>query len=470
MHIAEKSGYKLKTLKISAIAITSVFLVEVILGLTVGSLAILSDGAHALLDALAMFILLITTTASLKPPDEEHMYGHEKIESIGGLIGGIILLGTAIFLAIQSVLRLLENKSYLVPEWKFAGFIAIAYTFCIDILRVGILHKAEHESVTVKAGFYHALADLGSTLIAFLGFGLATIGFYYGDALASLVLSGIITYLSVKLIWSSGTELSDAISKDVAEKVRKEILGTEGVCKCKHLRVRKAGAKTFVEAEIQVPDFISLEEGHALASKIETNLKNSLGNADITIHVEPSETEMHTEKLVEKLATEVEGVKEAHEINAVYTNGKLYITLHAQVDPKLSIQEAHKIAEKIENKINERIRDVESVTVHIEPFNIKLRKGSAIDEVEIRKIVLKVTERHRRAFRIKRIVTYVADEKRYINIDCCFSGKTSIKNAHELASHIEESVKKRFVETVVTVHMEPKKGKGIRFRKARSLL
>ncbi|MDI6848121.1 MAG: cation transporter dimerization domain-containing protein, partial [Candidatus Bathyarchaeia archaeon] len=118
-----------------------------------------------------------------------------------------------------------------------------------------------------------ALADLGSTLIAFLGFGLATLEFHYGDALASLVLSGVINYLSVKLIWSSGIELSDAISKDVAEKVRKEILGTEGVCKCENLRVRKAGAKTFVEAAIQVPDFISLEEGHALASKIETNLK-----------------------------------------------------------------------------------------------------------------------------------------------------------------------------------------------------
>jgi cation diffusion facilitator family transporter len=171
MYSTEKSSFKLKTLKISAIAITSVVFVEVTLGLMVGSLAILSDGIHALLDALTMFVLLITTSASLKPPDEEHMYGHEKIESIGGLIGGIILLGTAIFLTVESVLRLFENKSYIVSRWELAGFIAIAYTFCIDILRVGMLHKAEHESVTVKAGFYHALADLGSTLIAFFGFG-----------------------------------------------------------------------------------------------------------------------------------------------------------------------------------------------------------------------------------------------------------------------------------------------------------
>jgi len=455
MRNVEKSSNKLKTLKISSVAITSVVLVEVILGLTVGSLAILSDGAHALLDALTMLVLLIATIASLKPPDEVHMYGHEKIESIGGLIGGIILLGTAVFLLIKSAPRLVENKSYLISGWEYAGFIAIAYTFCIDIFRVGILHKAEHESATVKAGFYHALADLGSTLIAFFGFGLATLGFYYGDALASVVLSLIISYLSIKLIWSSGMELSDAISKDVAEKVRKEILGTKGVCKCESLRVRRAGDKTFLEATLQVPEYMSLEEAHALVSKIEANIRKSLGNVDVTIHIEPLETEMRVERMVEKITTEVEGVKEAHEIDAVYTGGKLYITLHARVDPKVSVHEAHGIAEKIEGKLNERISNVENVTVHIEPFDAKAKKVSAVDENEIRKIIYKIAESHRQVFRIRRIVTYIADKKRYINIDGCFRGKTEIEDAHKLASHIEESVKKRFEESVVTVHMEP---------------
>jgi cation diffusion facilitator family transporter len=455
MHSGEKSGYKLKILKISALAITSVVVVEVILGLVAGSLAILSDGTHALLDALSMFALLITTRASLRPPDEEHMYGHEKIETLGGLIGGIILLGTSIFLMIESVLRLLENKSYLVSEWEFAGFIAITYTFFIDILRVGVLHKTERESVTLKAGFYHALADLGSTLIAFLGFGLATIGFYYGDALASMVLSAIINYLSLKLVWSSGMELSDAISKDVAVKVRREILGTKGVSKCENLKVRKAGDKTFVEATVQVPGYMSFEESHILASKIERNVKNSLGNADVTIHVEPLETEMSTEKLVEKLATEVEGVKEAHKVNCAYMDGKLYITLHARVHPKLSVQEAHKMAEKIENKIIGRIENVENVTVHIEPFEVQLRKGSALNEREIREVVHKTAESFKHAFRIMRIVTYVAEEKRYINIDCCFTKQISVKDAHKIASQIERNIKKQFTETIVTVHMEP---------------
>jgi cation diffusion facilitator family transporter len=448
---------RLRTLKISFVAICSVVVVEVALGLVVGSLAILSDGAHALLDASAMFILLVATKASLKPPDEEHMYGHEKMEPLGGLVGGVILLGTGIFLMLESILRLFRNEFYIIQELEFAGFAAIAYTFCIDILRVRVLHGKEKESVTVKAGFYHAIADLGSTFIAFLGFGLATLGFSASDASASLVLSAAIVYLSVKLVWASGMELSDAVSKDVVEKVRKEIVSTKGVYKVESLRVRKAGTKTFIEATIQVPDYIGFEESHGLASKIEEKLEGFLGNAEVVIHVEPLEKEMLTEKLVEKLAKEVEGVREAHDVNAVYAHGKLYITLHAYVDPTLSVQKSHDVAEKIEKKLAEKIENIGNITVHIEPFDARLRRGSTIDEKEVQQMIYKTAKGFQQVFNVKRIVTYVVGGKRYINIDCCFTSQISIEEAHKIASKIENNVKRKFTETVVTVHMEPKK-------------
>ncbi|MEM3783494.1 MAG: cation diffusion facilitator family transporter [Candidatus Bathyarchaeia archaeon] len=454
MHIGEK---RLRVLKISTCAIASVVIVEVVLGFAAGSLAILSDGAHALLDAISMFILLIATKASLKPADEEHMYGHEKIEPIGGLIGGVILFGTAIFLIIRALEKILQGEIAIVQEWELAGFAAIAYTLCVDILRVGILHKTQWESVTVKAGFYHALADLGSTLIALFGFGMATLGFPIFDVFASLVLSAAIGYLSVRLVRASGMELSDAVSKEFAEKVRKEILSTEGVSKVGNLRVRRAGAKTFVEATIQVPEYINLEESHMVASRVEENLKRFLGDAEAVIHVEPLKKGMLTGKLVEKLAKQVEGVKEVHEVNTVYAHGKLYVTLHAHVDPKMSVGEAHELAEKIEGKLNEKIENIGNVTVHIEPFNTKIRRGPRVDEEKIQQTIYKAAESFQHALTIKRIVTYVVGEKRYINIDCCFTSQISIEEAHRVASKIENGVQRRFTETIVTVHIEPKK-------------
>jgi cation diffusion facilitator family transporter len=448
-----ENEYKLRTLKRSTIAIASVVLVEVILGLVVNSLAIVSDGLHALLDALTTFALLIATQASLKPPDEEHMYGHEKFESIGGLIGGIALIGVALLIMYEAILKILENTP-VNQELQLAGFIAIGYTFCIDFFRVGSFMKArKSESSTIKAGLFHAVADLSSTVIALLGFGLATLGFPYGDSLASMVLSVLLTYLSVKLVWSNGMELSDATSKGAVNKVRNEILNMKGVRSCEDLKVRRAGNKTFVRATVQVPDYLGLEEAHDLTSEIESNLIKSLGNADVTIHIEPCETEMPTEKLVEKLAMETSGVKGVHGIDTSYADGKLYITLHIYVNPKLTVEEADDMADSVESKIQERVRDVENVTVHIEPYSARKRRGSMVNEDEIGRIIHEAAGSSG-VFRIKRIVTYVADNKRYINIDCRFTKQTSVEDAHKIASDIEEKVRAHFAETIVTVHTE----------------
>jgi cation diffusion facilitator family transporter len=447
-----ESPYKLRALKLSAIAIALVVIVEVTIGSIVNSLAILSDGLHALLDAITGVMLFMATRVALKPPDEEHTYGHEKFESIGGLVGGIVLIGIALLVIYEAVLKLTQGAGVNVGL-EFAGFVAIGYTFSTDIVRVVLFRKVTiSESTTVKAGFYHAIADLSSTVIAFLGFGLATVGLRQGDSLASIVLGILLSYLSTRLVRSSITELSDTASKELVQKTRKEILSHEGILKCENLKARKVGSKTFVEATVEVSSLMSLEEAHTLASKIEANLRATFGNVDATIHIEPSERETKMEQLVEKLAT-VEGVREVHEIATVYASGKLYITLHAYVDPKLSVEEAHEIAEKIENRMHAGIEQLENVTVHVEPYGEV--RAAEIDEGELRKIIQKVAKGTERDFYMKRIVTYAAEGKRYINMDCCFTEQVSIAEAHEIASWIEEEIKERFKDAVVTVHMEP---------------
>jgi cation diffusion facilitator family transporter len=445
--------YKLKALKFSALAIALVIIVEVTIGLVVNSLAILSDGLHALLDAMTSIMLFAATRAALKPPDEEHTYGHEKFESIGGLIGGIVLIGVALLVIYEAITKLIQGAG-VNAGLELAGFVAIGYTFATDVVRVVIFRKAaSSESTTVKAGFYHAIADLSSTLIAFFGFGLAIVGFSQGDSLASIVLGVLLSYLSVKLVRSNVIELSDTTSREMVQKIRKEILSNEGTFKCEKLKVRKVSSKMFIETTVQVSNHMSLEEAHNLASKLEANLTKAFGNVDATIHIEPSERETRMEQLVEKLAT-VDGVKEVHDVATVYASGKLYITLHAYVDPKLSVEEAHEIAEKIENKMHAGIKQLENVTVHVEPYGADVHM-TEIDEKELAKIVKKVARNIERNLYVKNVVTYVAEGKRFINMDCCFTKQVSIRKAHEIASRIETEVKERFADAVVTVHMEP---------------
>jgi cation diffusion facilitator family transporter len=444
---------KLRVLKFSAIAIASVVIVEVVLGLIVDSLAILSDGLHASLDVFSTVMLFVATRASLKPPDEEHMYGHEKYEAIGGLIGGIILVGVAILIFYEAAVRLIGNIQ--VNEGlQLAGFFAIGYTLCIDIFRVTIFKGAGHnQSASVKAGFYDAISDLGSTLIALLGFGLAIMGFYYGDAIASVFLGFMLVFLSIKLARASIMELSDTGSKDLVQKTRKAILAHDGILDCINLKLRKVGPKIFAECSVQVSSLMSLEEAHALVSDIEDGLAKTFGNVDATIHIEPAEEETKVEQLIEKLAT-VENVKEVHDIVTVYARGKLYITLHAYVDPQLSVEEAHEIAEKIEDRMHAEIKQFENVTVHVEPYGFE-KHTTEIDEEELKNLIDKLAKKVKTSLRLKRTVTYAADGKWYINIDCCFTKHVPLTEAHEIASQVEKEIAEYFADSVVTVHIEP---------------
>src|SRR3990172_3203142 len=315
---------KLRALKLSAIAIFSVVIIEVIVGLLVNSLAVLSDGLHALLDVFSTLMLFFAARAALKPPDEEHTYGHEKFEAIGGLIAGMILVGVALLIFYEAAVRLMANAR--VNEGlELAGFFAIGYTLCIDFFRITIFRKAgSTNSTSVKAGFYDAISDLSSTIIALLGFGLATLGVYNSDSFASIFLGCMLIYLSIKLARASIMELSDATSKEMTQKIEKAILSEVGVLKNENLRARQVGSKTFIETTVQVSDLMSLDEAHALASRNEGNLTKTFGNLNATIHIDPCDGETVTEKLVQKLAT-VKGVREVHEISTVFANGKLYI-------------------------------------------------------------------------------------------------------------------------------------------------
>ena len=453
MQLNLEGSTKLKALKISAVAIFSVVIVEVTVGLLVNSLAIMSDGLHALLDAVSSVMLFFAVRAAMKPADEEHTYGHEKFETIGGLIGGIVLIAVAFLIFYEAAMRLMSPPQLAVGV-EFAGFVAIGYALFIASLRVTVFKKFQHvQSSSMKAGFYDAISDLSSTLIAFLGFGLAIFGFIGGDAFASIFLGAMLTYLSIKLVKFSVMELSDTASKELVEKTRKIILSCEGVVKTEYLKVRKVSSKVFIDASVQVPSLMSLEEAHSLASKIEACLKDSFVNVDATIHIEPSDKERKMDQLVEKLAT-VEGVKEVHDISTIYVGGKLYITLHAYVNPELSVEEAHKLAETIEVRMQTEIKSLENITVHVEPAGVAI-PAEDVNEAQLRKVVNDAAKSIVGNMRIKRVLTYAARGKRYINIDCCVTKQVQIIEAHRMASQVEKETKEHFANAVVTVHIEP---------------
>jgi divalent metal cation (Fe/Co/Zn/Cd) transporter len=124
------------------------------------------------------------------------------------------------------------------------------------------------------------------------------------------------------------------------------------------------------------------------------------------------------------------------------------------VDPELSVEAAHKIAEAIEGKVRSGIKPLENVTVHIEPAGEAIA-AEQFSEIKMQTEVCDIAKSLGGNLEIKRQLTYVAEGKRHINIDCCFTKEVPIKEAHQVASLLEKQVREAFVNTVVTVHIEP---------------
>lgn len=445
---------KTKVLQISLLAIFSAFIVELVFGLVSNSLGLITDSIHALLDSVVTVILLLAARMAIKPPDEEHTYGHGKIESLGGMIGGIAILLIAGLFIYESIQRLQSPLPSLLP-----GFFAIIgglYTIGIDIFRIILLRKSIRKigGTTLKADFYHAFMDLGSTIVAIAGIILVSYGFYNGDFFAALILGVFLAFLSIKLIYKTALDLTDIISPELVKKVREIVTNTEGVIGVDAILMRRSGETIFADVTISLRGDTSFDRAHEISSKVENNIKNKMSNAAITIHFEPDWKNVPLDAKINDIAKGVDGVMEVHNIISHKTKGKTYSNLHVMVDREINLYSAHKISEAIEQKIKENIPEIEHVTIHLEPFlivPINLNVEDKITEEKIREILKKYASIRK----IGRIVSLNFENILKIDIDCSFDKELSIEKVHDLTTEIEHVIRTEIKNAVITIHPEP---------------
>ncbi len=444
---------KTGALKVSLIAIVTVIAVEGLAGTITGSLALVSDAAHAAFDALSTLILFLATRLSMKPADEDHTYGHGKFESLGTLVGGFILLVLAIGIVGLGFLRLSIGETV---RPSIIGYAAAGYTMEIDVLRMAILTAAMRtRSLSVQADLYHAISDFFSTALVFVALGLTSLGYPVGDTAVSLVLASMLGYLSVRLIYAASLDLSDAVSRKLVQSVQQEIRKTEEVLKCKELRVRRVGQVTFVDTTIAVSPYAGLSDTQTITSKIEANLTKLLGRASIMVHIEPLEWDIPVELKIRNAASKVEGAREIHNLSVAHVGDGLYVTLHVQVDPKLPLEKAHEIAESVEKGIAKSVPQVRHVTAHLEPSRPEATQGLIVDDKYISDTIRSVIHTYPDVRKINSIMIFSTDEKLHINVNCLFAGDASISEIHDTVSRIEESVRQKFSNAIVTIHSEP---------------
>ena len=443
-----------KVLQISLLAIFSAFVVELVFGLISNSLALLTDSIHALLDSVVTVVLLLAARMAIKPPDAEHTYGHGKIESLGGLIGGIAIFMIACFFIYESISRLQNPLPNTLPG--LFAIIAGIYTIGIDIFRLVLLRRSIKKigGTTLKADFYHAFMDLGSTLVAIIGIVLVSYGLYYGDFIAALILGGLLAILSIKLIYKTSLDLTDIISPELVKDVRNIVSLTKEVIDVGSILMRRSGDTIFADITISLRGDISFDKAHKVSNDVERNIRNKIPNASITIHFEPNWQDVPLDAKVLDIAKTVDGVKEVHNVSTHKTKGKTYSDLHVMVDKEINLSSAHKISEIVEQKIQNKIPEIEHATIHLEPFVTVPENFNLQDKATEEKIAA-ILEKYPEIKKIGRIVSWNFKNILKIDIDCSFDKELSIEEVHDLTSKMEQIIRTEIKNAVITIHPEP---------------
>jgi cation diffusion facilitator family transporter len=473
---------KQRALLLSLIAIISVFAFEFIAGIFTNSLALITDGTHALLDAVVTAILIIAIRLALKPKDIDHTYGHGKIETVGGFIGGIALFVVAVFFIHEAIMRLLASSSAsstdsasIVVIPGTIGFAALIYTLAVDGFRIGILGRAIKKtstritgSNTLKADFLHAFADLASTTVAFVGLWLVAIGFGYGDSIAAIILASFLSYLSIRFAYQNAMELTDVISPRLVGSVQQAAIETEGVLRSDDIKMRRVGSEIFVEATIALPAQISFESAHDISAKVENNIAKSLSGAgmrvkprNITVHFEPvlGTNNIPLELLIESAASCVSGVRGVHNviISKITNSHTMDVSLHIQVNRSAILTEAHSIANAVEESIKKEHASVENITVHLEPVISDVVGMEPISEGAFHHSIRSILVGEARGVKkIDRIGIYRTAENTFkIDINCSFSSEMTVEQIHDRVSEIEKEIRTKYPGSIVTIHAEP---------------
>jgi cation diffusion facilitator family transporter len=261
---------------------------QIVVGVVGNSNALVADGVHTLSDLLTDGIVLVALTHSSKDADEEHPYGHERIETAVTLVLGLMLVGVAIGIAIQAGGRLFDPAPLSAPSPLTLVVAIVTLTAKEWLYRYTLRTAAHYDSSMLKANAWHHRSDAVSSLIVIVGIGGALFGYAYLDAIAAVLVSAMVAKIGIGLGRQALRELIDTgLDADERSAIRDIIQGVNGVRALHLLRTRRVGSRALVDVHILVDRQLSVSEGHQIGEVVRSRLIERIpAVSDVTVHVD----------------------------------------------------------------------------------------------------------------------------------------------------------------------------------------
>ena len=258
-----------------------------------GSVAILSEALNSTVDVVASVIAFVAVRRADEPADVEHPYGHEKVESVAASIEGVLIIGGAVFIIVESIGRLVNGNTEV--ESLGLGIAVIAFsTLSAGTVSLFLRRQArKHQSPALEGDAAHLGADALTSAGVLIALALVQLtGAEQLDAVVAVAFSGFIILTGLNIIRrAAGILVDEAPPPDEMDRIEAAIARARAdqpdVLGYHKLRARTTGRRRYIEMHVQFRSGTSLERSHELAHQLRDAIEQDLGNAEVLIHAEP---------------------------------------------------------------------------------------------------------------------------------------------------------------------------------------
>lgn len=336
----EKRYHEAKRITVIGALINIVLSVaKVVFGTLGNSQALVADGIHSLSDLLTDTLVIIGSRYGSQAPDQEHPYGHQRIETAATLLLALLLVLVGIGIIYDGGLRIVA-KDFEMPSfyviWIAALSVALKEGLYQYTKKVG--DKIQSKLVCMNA--WHHRSDAGSSIVVIIGVIGTWLGFSYFDSIAAIVVGLMIVKMGCFQGWSSVSELVDtAVDSKISDQIKDVITRVPGVIDVHQLRTRSMGDRVLVDVHVLVEAKLSVSEGHYIAENVHHRLLAELEFiADVVVHIDPENDEHlvstlklpSRQQLIPLLKSKWQGLIGSDNIQGIvmhYISGKIYLEI-----------------------------------------------------------------------------------------------------------------------------------------------
>jgi cation diffusion facilitator family transporter len=424
-----------------------------------GSLGILSEAIHSVIDLGATIITYFAVRWGDQPADDEHHYGHAKIESVAALVETALLFITTAWVSWEAIRRLTGEESHPV-EVTWWAIAIIAGSILIDYNRVRALRRVAKKtgSEALEADALHFSSDMWSSLVVLGGLGAVWAGIPAADSIAALVVSVFIAYAGWRLGARTLNTLLDTAPAGATEAVRVLVNDVHGVLAIKSIRLRPAGATMFTAIVVEVARTMPIDEIVRTKEAIFKAVHGRFPNADITVTANP--VALDNESVFQKaMLIAARRNLAIHHLTVQKIGDRLAVSFDLEVEGSMPLGEAHDTATALEDAIRGELGSDVEVESHIEPQPERMLEGQEAPSglmAEVEAALMALASAYPRLSDIHSIRLRRNEEGLFLHYHCRCSPAETVENIHDDIDRVEAGLKDRFGDIRrVIAHAEP---------------